>query len=271
MNNNKTLIIILFISVISIFFFPKLYKLMQDNTLPKIKASDTKVENKEKLNEDILEVLHFPKMRNSKYDINSYYSLDTFKISSMSNNDILYNAYLDMYEGNIISGNSKGKCTNISKKFNSDYMKLRIKNILGKNVDYNNSSFYVPEDSGSSYVGDWSFDGSYYIYDGLCSSKVSNLNYYDIEEFINAEYDSNDNIVVYFYVGFLKIQDGSYVIYNNSNMTKEIKSGTGSYEDAFNDYKSLDKNLKRKYKYVFSNTLCSYNEYCMLSGEFINE
>ena len=212
-------------------------------------------------------------MRNSIYDENTYYSLDTFNISNMSNTDILYNAFMDIYEGNITSSNSYSKCSNTPMEFEQNYLELRIKNILGKNVKYNLDSFYVPVDSSSSYKGDWRYDSSNsrYIYDGLCNSNIPDTSYYDLTSFIKAEYDGND-IIVYDYIGFAKIIGNNYKIYSDAKMTNEIANGTLNSTDELNNiFQNLDNSKKRIYKYTFKNTLCSYNDYCLYKGEYINE
>jgi len=191
----------------------------------------------------------------------------------MSNNDILYNAFMDIYEGNMTSSNISGACTNISKEFNKDYMELRIKNILGKNVNYTLDTFYVPEDSNSNYKGTWNYDSanSRFIYNGLCNTKATNTKYYNLEELIKANYEDSD-IIVYYYIGFAKIVDNTYVIYNDANMTNEISSGSFTTVDDLNKlFKSINKEDKKIYKYTFKNTLCSYNEYCLYEGKWVNE
>jgi len=273
--SNSLFIIILFaIIIITVLFFPKIHEFIEKQNLPKVQTSE-KIDNKEEtvVNEEMLENLHYPIMRNSIYDSNTYYSLDKFTINDMSNNDILYNAFMDMYEGNITNSNIKGSCTNISKQFNRDYIELRIKNILGKNINYTLGEFYVPEDADSNYKGTWFYDSinAKFIYNGLCTSKANNTKYYNLEEFIKAQYENND-VVVYYYVGFAKVVDNNYVIYKDANMTSELSSGTfTSVEDLNKLFKSISKEKKKIYKYTFKNTLCSYDEYCLYEGKWVNE
>ena len=187
-NNNNLFIIILFVIIlILVFLMPKIYEFIENEKLPQLEKTETNQEKENKIvDEETLDSIHYPIMRNSVYDINTYYSLDTFKISDMSNNDILYNAFMDIYEGNIINSNIKGSCTTISKEFNKDYMELRIKNILGKDINYTLDTFYVPEDNNSNYTGTWNYDSvnSRFIYNGLCQSKSTNTKYYNLEELI---------------------------------------------------------------------------------------
>ena len=273
--NNSLFIIILFaVVIVLVLFLPKIYDFIETEKLPEVEKTEEKEEIKDtNVDEETLKSIHFPIMRNSVYDLNTYYSLDKFTISNMSNNDILYNAFMDIYEGNMTSSNITGSCTNVSKQFNVDYIELRIKNILGKNVKYNLESFYVPEDSTSNYKGTWVYDSSYarFVYNGLCAYKATNTKYYNLEELISAKYEDSD-IIVNYYVGFAKVTNNNYVIYSDANMTKEIHNGTfTSLEDLNNIFKSINKKDKKIYKYTFKNTLCSYNEYCLYEGKWVNE
>ena len=241
------------------------------------KVENIRNEEKEeikKIDESILETIHYPLMRTSIYDMNTYYSLDKFTVNNLSNNDILLNAFLDIYEGNITSYEGLGFCTNLSKQFNKDYLELRIKNILGNRLKYTLDSFYVPEDLNSSYVGNWAYDSwnGRFTYNGLCQSNATNVKYYDLEELIKFEYEGKNDIAVYYYVGFAKVEGNNYTIYKDAALTQELSSGTFFSEDELNNtFKNLNKNNKKIYKYVFKNTLCSYNEYCLYEGKWINE
>lgn len=273
--NNALFLIVLFIVVLVIvLFLPKIYNFIEEQKLPKVENTqkETNKDNK-KITEEILDSVHYPIMRNSIYDSNTYYSLDIFKISNMSNKDILYNAFMDMYEGNITSLNKSGTCTNESKQFNIDYIELRIKNILGKNINYTLESFYVPEDSNSNYKGTWDYDSSSsrFIYNGLCGSKATNTRYYNLEQLIKVEYEKKD-IVAHYYVGFAKVVNNDYIIYKDVNMTQELKKGTFTSVENLNEiFKSINKKDKKIYRYTFKNTLCSYNEYCLYEGKWVNE
>lgn len=274
-NNNGILIIVLLaLAAVLVMFFPKIYDLVNSFSMPKVEElkTESKEENKE-VSESILETIHYPMMRTSIYDSNTYYSLEKFTISSMSNNDILLNAFLDIYEGNMTSYEAVGTCTNISKQFNKEYLELRIKNILGNKISYTLESFYVPEDINTNYVGDWYYDSlnGRYIYNGLCSSRATNIKYYDLEELIKVEYENKD-INAYYYIGFAKVEGNSYVIYKDAQMTEELTNGTlTTVEELDNIFKNINKNSKNIYKYTFKNTLCSYNEYCLYEGKWINE
>jgi len=273
--NNLTFIIILFaVVIIMVLFLPKIYKAIQTLSMPKIDNSESEeiVENKE-ITEEILETIHYPIMRNSIYNSNTYYSLEKFTINDMSNNDILYNAFLDIYEGNMTPFEGMGSCTNVSKQFDENYIELRIKNILGKKTNYTLESFYVPEDSKSNYPGTWNYD-SYngrFTYNGLCQSNATNIKYYDLEQLVKYEYEDND-IVVYYYVGFAKVEGNNYVIYKDASMTQSLKEGTISDSSELNSiFNKIDNNQKNIYKYTFKDTICSYNEYCLYEGKWVDE
>lgn len=277
-NKNGIFIVVLLVFVVILMlFFPKIYNYIESLKLPKI---ENKVENKEevdrKIDEDIIETIHYPLMRNSVYNSNTYYSLDKFTINDMSNGDILLNAFLDIYEGNMTSSGSTGSCTTVSKQFNKEWIELRIKNILGKNVKYKLENFNVPEDSNSKYKGTWKYDSKNlkYTYDGLCKSQATNTKYYDLTKLIKLEYaneDSND-INAYYYVGFAKVVGNSYSIYSDSQMKNEIHTGTLNNTDELNTiFEGIDKSNLKIYKYTFKDNLCSYNEYCLYQGEWVNE
>jgi len=275
-NKNGILIIVLLIVVtILVLFFPKVYDLINSFSMPKVENSviEEKEEKKE-LDEGILETIHYPLMRTSIYNSNTYYSLDKFTIKDLSNEDILLNAFLDLYDGNITSYDGVGSCTLESKQFSRDYIELRIKNILSNKINYNLTNFYVPEDLDNKYLGNWIYD-SYngrFIYDGLCNSNATNIKYYNLEELIKIEYENKKDIAAYYYVGFAKVEGNSYIIYKDANMTEELDKGNFvDLENLNNKFKSINKKQKNIYKYLFKNNLCSYNEYCLYEGKWVNE
>jgi hypothetical protein len=274
MKKDSLFIIIVFAVIfLIVIFFPKIYNMFERENLPKLDNKQEVVEEKRVVDNELLESLHRPLMRSSSYNSNTYYNLNTFKISNMSNQDILYNAFLDIEKINIIDSNEWGSCTNIRKEIGSKKIELRIKNILGKNINYSLENFTVPEDSVSEYKGDWTYNGytSKFIYNGLCNKVKSSTNYYDLEQFIKAEYNNND-IDVYYYVGFAKVDSNEYTIYKDVNMTIELQKGTfTSLDDLNNIFNSINNKDKNIYKYTFRNTLCSYNEYCVYEGKWVNE
>ncbi len=273
-NKNTLMWVLLGLVIVLAFFMPKIYGFFNKMTLPKVEKTETKTEEENKtIDDELLESLHYPVMRNSIYNKDTYYSKDKFKVSDMSNSDILYTAFLDIYEGNMTSSGFTGSCTNVSKQFSTDYLELRVKNILGRNIKYNLENFNVPIDSSSNYKGSWTYDSSNsrYVYQGLCNNVTPNTSYHNIEQFIKAEYDKDD-IIVYYYVGFAKVEGSNYIIYSDAQMTKEINSGTINNVDELQDiFKSLSNSDKKIYKYTFKDTLCTYNDYCLYQGEYIDK
>lgn len=274
MKKNKNIFIwfLLVVVLVAILLMPKIYEVIEKNKLPIVEDHEKEKEEEKIIDQETLDSLKYPIMRNSKYERNTYYSLDVFNISNMSNNDILYNAYMDIEEVVMDSLGKLGSCTNVSKQLDAKYIELRIKNILGKNIDYTLTNFYVPEDADNNYKGNWIYDSanSKYIYDGLCTSKVTNDTYYNLEQFIKAEYNKND-IIVYYYVGFAKITGDSYTIYSDAKMTDVLSSGTGTIEQVNSLFEEMDNKNKKIYKYIFKDNICSYNEYCLYEGKWINE
>lgn len=272
-NKNAFVWVLLGVVLVIVLFMPKIYRLIENKKLPEVEEIvEEKIEQKKEVDKDVLDSLYFPIMRNSKYESNTYYSLDTFKVSNMSNQDILYNAFMHIEEIVMDSNGVKGTCTTLSKQFDSKYLNLRIKNVLGKNVKYTLSNFYVPEDSNSNYKGDWTYDSvnSRYVYNGICSTKTTNTAYYNLEQFIKAEYNKND-IIVYYYVGFAKIEGESYTIYSDAKMTNVLSSGKGTIDQVNELFEQMNNKDKKIYKYTFKNSLCSYNDYCLYEGKWINE
>lgn len=272
-NKNVFVWVLLGVVLVIVLFMPKIYQLIENKKLPEVEEKvEEKIEHKKEVDKDVLDSLYFPIMRNSKYESNTYYSLDTFKVSNMSNQDILYNAFMHIEEIVMDSNGVKGTCTTLSKQFDSKYLNFRIKNVLGKNVKYTLSNFYVPEDSNSNYKGNWTYDSvnSRYVYNGICSTKATNITYYNLEQFIKAEYNKND-IIVYYYVGFAKIEGESYTIYSDAKMTNVLSSGKGTIDQVNELFEQMDNKDKKIYKYTFKNSLCSYNDYCLYEGKWINE
>ena len=277
-NNKNGILIIILLAVVTVLvlFFPKIYKIVKQISMPKIEEKiETETKEEKEINEEILETVHYPKMRNGIYSPNTYYSKDVFTINDLSNNDILYNAFLDIYEGNMTSYEGIGACTNVSKQFNVDYIKLRIKNILSKNINYSLTDFTIPEGMDTKYPGTWFYDAvnSRYLYKGLCNQNSSNVKYYDLEQLIKLEYAENQkDIIAYYYVGFAKVEGSNYTIYKDVNMKEELDKGTFTNLENLNQvYKKINNKKKKIYKYTFKNTLCSYNEYCLHEGRWVNE
>ena len=265
-NNGVFLIVILFIGAALVFMFPRIREYMDKVTAPKLEdEKEEETITKREVTEEMFEVIHFPLMRNSAYSSFTYYTLDTFKISDMSNGDILLNAFLDLIEDNIVDSGTYGECTNTHKEFKSTYINLKVSDMIGKNTKYTLEDFYVPSDSKSSYPGTWHYNGYTYYYGGLCSEVDTSVKYYDLEKMIDANYDGDD-IVINYYVAFAKVEGDNYTIYSDPKMENAITSGTGDVKSVFN---RLDTSKIRKYQYRFKNTLCTYSEYCLYEGKWI--
>lgn len=274
LNNNIFIWILLIIIIILVLFLPKIYNYIETLKLPKVEnVEQIKQEENKEINEDILESIHYPLMRNSLYNSNTYYSLDKFTLNDMSNSDILLNAFLDIYEGNITNSESIGACANVSKQFDQNYLELRVKNILSKNLNYTLENFYVPEDLDSNYVGEWVYDSynSRFVYKGLCQSNLTATKYYNLEELIKVEYEGDD-IVAYYYVGFARVENSSYTMYSDAKLENVLSTGNEiTYNELMQMFKNIETSKKKIYKYTFKDSLCSYNDYCLYKGEWVNE
>lgn len=273
--SKKTVIIIclvLLLTFILVMFLPKIYTLVEKIKAPEVSNIEKKEEKEEevKITDELLEELAYPVMRYSKYDSNSYYMKDEFSIKDMSNKDILYTAFLDVYEGNITNSDIVATCTDSPKQLKAKYIELRIKNILSKNLEYKFENFTVPLGSTSNYIGEWKYEGTYFTYQGNCNLNVGSIEYYDLKEYKEAYFDK-DNLIVYYYIGFAKVENGTYVIYSDPNYTKEVSSGEFISEEELNkEFKNLKRNKKQLYKYEFNTTKCSYDNYCLTKGMWVN-
>lgn len=272
--SNLFVLITMILVVIFLLFLPSIYNFVEKSKLPKVESNENSLEKEKKeVEEEVLESIHYPIMRTDIYSTYTYYSLDKFKISDMSNNDILVNAFLDVYEGNMTPYYGYTACSTNSKQFNKDYLTLRIKNILGKNIKYNLENFNVPVGMETNYVGEWKYDSnnSIFIYNGLCNSNTKTTRYYDIKQFIKARY-LDDDIIVYYYVGFAKVDNNNYVLYSDSELKNEISSGSiNDIKELDSIFEKVDNKNKKIYKFTFKNNLCSYDEYCLYEGEWTNE
>ena len=263
-NEKNTLMwILLVIVLIATFFLPKIYNFVGDITTPKVKKSqnNANIEVK-KVTDEVISDIHFPIMRNSKYNKDTYYNLDVFRNSDMSNSDKLLSAYLKLEKVSIVNNT-----------FKSIYIDLLIDNVLGKDIKYNLESFYVPIDSKQDYKGYWNYDAgsSMFIYQGGNNNENTNIEYYNLEQKIKAEYENKTkDIVIYYYVGFAKVEGNNYIIYSDPNMTNTISEGILD-SDLNTIFSKIDNKKKKIYKYTFKKTICSYSEYCLYEGKWINE
>ena len=278
MKKNTIVILLVFILIgVLIFFLPDIYNKVQELTAPKVEKIEIKKDNDKKkevitIDSDIVKELTYPIMRNDKYNMNTYYALDVFTTDNLSNNDILVNAFLDIYDGYLVDHGSVG-CASNSKEFDASYIVSRIKNIIGKDVKYNLEDFTVPNVS-NKYVGDWKYDGNSntFVYYGNCSNSKGNTIYYDLSKLYKLDASKDNNVLtLYHYVGFAKVVGNNYTIYNDYNMTNEVSSGTiNDLSELDNVFDNLDMNNFNTYKYSFKKGLCSYDNYCFYKGEWVN-
>lgn len=276
----KSNILVIFITFgligILIYFLPNIYNSIQkyesnNIEIPNIeKKEEVKNEEKITINSEIVKNLSFPIMRNDKNKIESYYQLKSININNFSNNDLLYNAFLDMYEGYLVGHSSVG-CTTNSKEFDATYLSSRIKNIIGRDVSYHFEDFTVPNlYQGSNYIGLWKYNSTNntYVYYGTCNNDNSNITYYDYKKLFKVKTSKDNNVIyLYYYIGFLKLDNNHYTLYNDANMENEISSGT--YDNI--DNISIDINNLKTYKFTFKKGLCTYDNYCFSKGEWLNE
>lgn len=295
--NSISLIIILVALIavaIAIIFLPDIYKLLHKETPSNYKDPEVVDDNpSEKLEEitlksSIISKLNYPIMRNSKYDNNTYYKKESITMSQFSNNDILYNAFIHIYKGNIADYNEKyngNYCgTDETKKtFNAKYIDARIANLFTKSTEYKHANFTVPKNNpDTNYIGTWKYDSknNRYIYYGDCSnnSGIGDFAYYDLKVPYKAEgLKKNTVIEISNYMAFAKLdlKTKKYTIYSDVEMTNSLSDGTLTTNDheselntIFSKYIETNQNLN-KYKYIFSSNDCSYKDYCFEKGEWI--
>ncbi len=264
-------IIILIFGLISM---PKIYKYLNTKEIEDIKIDEEKKETKKAtkitLDSEILKELVYPNTHNDTTNKDTYYKLDKLSITDFSNNDILYNAFLQIYSGYLVSSGSVG-CSKNSVSFSSNYLESRIKNIFGPNTGYNLTDFTVPNGVNSNYVGTFKYDSKTgkYIYYGDCNSNKSNINYYDVKDIYSVDLKNDDNeLNVYYYVAFLKIENNKYTLYRDYNYSEEISSG--EYKGVSEITQLLSKLDVKKYQYTFRKDTCNYDSYCFYEGKWIN-
>lgn len=270
-NSNGLFVLILIVALIVLILnFPRIYNLViKLRSEPKV---ENKVENKEvdsiekeeeELTDEIVNQVSFPIMRPNNHFEKSYYQLDKFEINNMSNSDKLVNAYLAIDP--IFIENDR---------FDAKYIGLRTKNLLGKNISYDLENFTVPDSisfESKNKPGTWIYDSSTnsFVYGGP-TYDYSEYLYNDIKQLIKYERE-NDNVAIYYYIGFVKYNSSNYYIYSDSNYNNLLTSGN---VNSTTDYDKIFKSLKDKkqiYKFTFSDSLCTYDDYCLVSGEWVSE
>ena len=287
--NNKTMTILLvglIVVVIAVLTFPYIRKKVGEweaSRHPRPEPVSNKVEEKvyEKitLESEAVSKLKYPVMHNDKNTKTTYYSKDSIKISDFSNNDILYNALLDVYTGNMAkyTGKYNGKfCGSQKVSLDARYIKLRIDNLYTKNAKYTLTDFVVPAtNTQTKYVGTWKYDRAKdkYVYYGNCNGvKNATVQYYDIRvPYEASSSDKNVDIYVKNYVGFAAVNPTTraFVLYKNSSYTEEVTRGTLPSNNIESDLKKIvqeNKDKFRTYTYTYSIIDCAYQDYCFISG-----
>ncbi len=286
------LVICSLIVLVCIMLFPTVSKRLSAYKNAQRKPVVKEVEEPEKeyekitLDSEIVQNLKYPVMHNDRTNNKTYYTNDKLTIGSFSNNDILYNALLDIYEGNMAkySGGYSGKyCGSNNNKvsLSARYIKMRIENLYTRNAKYSLTDFVVPSNNtDTKYIGAWRYNANenLYVYYGNCGSIAqSNIEYYDIKvPFEATSSDKNVEIYVDNYVAFAVVNKSakSYTLYKNANYTEELKKGslkTNDYQNELTDIvKNLDKNNVKKYRFTFTIDNCAYQDYCFYGGSWQN-
>ena len=257
-----TCIIIVVVGIVSM---PQIYRLINtsgvDVSSDKIKEKKEIKKEKITLESDVVDTLVYPIMHNDLSVVDNYYRNESIKVSDLSNNDILYNAFLNIYSGYINNDSS------IS--FDSNYLISRIENIFGPSTGYSLVDFTVPSGSFSEYVGVFNYDNNTKRYTFNKIENNNNIVYYDVKKIYDAS-SPNENIInTSFDVAFVKIEGNRYTLYKDYNYTDEISSGEyTSIEALENMLNTLD---TRKYQYTFRKDTCNYDSYCFYEGKWLNE
>ncbi len=298
---SKTTLVIMGIGlvlvVVAIFGFPSLYRLIEGrerashytNPNTNTNTNDTPTLETITLDSDIVKNrLTYPVMRNSEYQKQTYYTHEEITMSDFSNNDILYNALIHVRPGNFAEykGAYNGSyCGDASQKktVNAKYLDARIKNLFTRDTEYEHATFTVPStNTSTTYVGKWVYDAknNRYIYYGDCTGVTrGNKLYYDLISAYEASGSNNNTTVeVLYHVAFAEVDATSkrYTIYRDANFTETLTSGTlttnnyqSELDGIFTTFLANNKEGVNTYKYTFSSSNCSYQDYCFAKGEWV--
>lgn len=258
------IVVCVLIVVIGIISMPYIYNKINTS---KVNISDnTKDKKKDKVDKidkdsEIISTLVYPVMHNDVSVMDNYYKNEKISIADFSNNDILYNAFINIYPGYINNTDP------IS--FDSNYLVSRIENIFGPKTGYNLVDFTVPSGSFSDYIGTFTYNADNKTYTFNKTDSNNNIAYYDVKSMYGASSPNEDVITTSFDVAFIKIENGKYTLYKDYNYTEEISSGE------FKDMESIESMLStletRKYQYTFRKDTCNYDSYCFTEGKWIDE
>ena len=289
-SSNVFLIAILLIVIGGVYFIPTIQKALTKQKSEPVtieKKKEVTVDPKEdfKWDSEAVKNIKLPIMRNNINSPETYYSNDSMTISSFSNNDILYNAFVDVYSGNMSyyeGGYNGAFCggEGKNKELSAKYIDARVNNLFTKKASFTHGDFYVPLSSGSDYFGLWVYNPSSYsyIYYGECAPQgIGGELYYDVlvEDKIETSDDYKTAYLTY-NIGFAKVLGDTYSIYRDPQYTDLLMSDTLTTNDVEKElkdaYKEFLSNHKvSKYKYTYSTKDCSYSDLCYISGEWVNE
>ena len=271
--SNVVLAIIMIVAVsLLIVFLPQIYKLSSkvssNDKKKKIKINSNDKESsskKQKFDKEVLNDIVFPNLRTNTKMTNSYFSLDKFTVNELSNNDILAVAFKNVHSGYIENHGVEG-CASEGKMLKESYLDARIKNIISSSINYTHGDFYVYD---TEYAGLWRYDAAnkVYIYNGDCDNSA--VRYYDLQKIKSYKtLNNNKTLILKVKVAFAKVENGTYTIYKDVNMTEVLE--TGNYQNLNELNKSLNKLNTNMYTYTYRQGLCTYEAYCLESGEWIN-
>ena len=257
-----TCIIIVVVGIISM---PRIYLLLNtsgvDVSSNNVKGKKDNKKEEITLESDVVDTLVYPVMHNDLSVVDNYYKNESIKVSDLSNNDILYNAFLNIYSGYIYVGDT------IS--FDSNYLVSRIENIFGPKTGYSLVDFTVPSGAFSDYTGIFSYDVTNKRYNFNKVDSNNSVIYYDVKKIYDASSPNENTITTSFDVAFVKIEGNRYTLYKDYNYKDEISSGDYvSMETLANMLSTLE---TKKYQYTFRKDTCNYDSYCFYEGKWLNE
>ena len=253
------------IVIAGIISMPNIYKMLNTSRVNISENNTDKKDNSTKeeitVDSEIVKSLVYPVMHNDVSVVDNYYKNNSITVADLSNNDILYNAFLNIYSGYITNDGT------IS--FDSNYLISRIENMFGPKTGYNLIDFTVPSGSFSKYIGMFKYDADSkkYVFNKIDYN--NGIIYYDVKKMYDASSPNENTINTSFNIAFVKIENGKYTLYRDNNYIEEISSGEyTNMESLENMLGTLD---TKKYQYIFRKDTCNYDSYCFYEGKWINE
>ena len=215
------IIVCVIIVIVGIISMPNIYKMLNtsgvnisDNNKEK---KDSNVKEEITMDSEIVNTLVYPVMHNDVSVIDNYYKNNNITVADLSNNDILYNAFLNIYSGYITNDGIVS--------FDSNYLISRIENMFGPKTGYNLIDFTVPSGSFSEYTGVFKYDAGSkkYVFNKIDYN--SRVIYYDVKKMYDASSPNENTINTSFNIAFVKIENNRYTLYRDYNYTEEISNG----------------------------------------------